>query len=443
MKKLFIALTATLIMKGLMAQVPQKMSYQAVIRDTDGNLITNQAIGVKISILDSSTTAVYVETHNDSTNANGLISLVIGNGTPVTGVFSDINWSKSPIFIKTETDPTGGTIYSISGTSELLSVPYALYSSNGGIPGPEGPQGPKGDSGAVGPQGIQGDPGPDGPQGPKGDTGIVGPQGLQGIQGIPGPKGDTGAVGPQGPQGTFATGNVVGDMQYWDGTQWVMIPGGESGHGLSLTNCHGIPQWGPCPLEVTDVDGNVYSTVAIDSQIWMSENLNVTKFRNGDPIPTMSDTAVNDTTSIYQWSYDENDSLAGVYGRLYTWYAVSDSRNVCPIGWHLPSDVEWTTLITYLGGDVAAGGKLKETGLSHWKNPNTSADNSSGFTALPGGIRNAFAVFNSINNNGSWWSSTALDATRAWYRYLAYNSSSANRTANQKVLGLSVRCVKD
>lgn len=141
-------------MASLWAQSPDKMSYQAVIRDASSNLITNQAVGMQISILQGSAsgTAVYVETQTPSTNANGLVSIEIGAGTLVSGNFSMIDWTNGPYYFKTETDPAGGTNYSISGTTEFLSVPYALYAENSGssLPGPQGPQGeqgPKGDSG--------------------------------------------------------------------------------------------------------------------------------------------------------------------------------------------------------------------------------------------------------------------------------------------------------
>jgi hypothetical protein len=127
----------------LLSQAPQNMSYQAVIRDVGGNLITNSTVGVQISILQGSSggTAVFVETHSALTNANGLLSITIGNGTLVSGMFNAINWASGPYFLKTETDPSGGTNYTISGTSQLLSVPYALYAATGGTPGPTGPPG--------------------------------------------------------------------------------------------------------------------------------------------------------------------------------------------------------------------------------------------------------------------------------------------------------------
>ena len=146
-----VTLAYLLINSSIFAQAPQKMSYQAVIRNTSGALVSSASVGMQISILQGSSTgtAVYVETQTPSTNANGLVSIEIGGGTIVSGNFSTINWANGPYFIKTETDPTGGTVYTITGTNELMSVPYALFSANG-TPGPAGPQGIQGIPGPIG-----------------------------------------------------------------------------------------------------------------------------------------------------------------------------------------------------------------------------------------------------------------------------------------------------
>jgi len=151
MKKIYSILAGLLLTASVFAQAPQKISYQAVIRNSSNTLITSAPIGMQISVLQGSAggTAVYVETQTPSTNANGLASVEIGGGTVVSGNFSTINWANGPYFIKTETDPTGGTVYTITGTNELMSVPYALFSANG-TPGPAGPQGIQGIPGPVG-----------------------------------------------------------------------------------------------------------------------------------------------------------------------------------------------------------------------------------------------------------------------------------------------------
>ncbi len=209
MKKIFTLIGAVLLTASMFAQAPQKMSYQAVIRNSANTLITSTSVGVKVSVLQGSATgtAVYAETHAATTNANGLVALEIGNGTPITGTFSAIDWANGPYFIKTETDPAGGTNYSIVGTSQMLSVPYALYSLNG-TPGPQGPTGPTGADGATGAQGATG---ATGPTGADGVTGPIGPTGADGATGVTGPVGADGPTGPTGPTGsTGATGPIGG-----------------------------------------------------------------------------------------------------------------------------------------------------------------------------------------------------------------------------------------
>jgi hypothetical protein len=214
--KFYLIVVVLLAAASVFAQAPQKMSYQAVIRSSNNALITSTSVGMKISILQGTPagTVAYSEIQTPSTNANGLVSLEIGAGTAVTGTFSAINWAAGPYFIKTETDPTGGTAYTIAGTNELMSVPYALFSVNGtpGATGATGPQGPIGLTGATGPIGLTGatgaagSVGATGPQGPIGLTGATGATGPQGPIGL---TGATGATGPQGPIGlTGAAGSV-------------------------------------------------------------------------------------------------------------------------------------------------------------------------------------------------------------------------------------------
>lgn len=208
---------------------------------------------------------------------------------------------------------------------------------------------------------------------------------------------------------------------------------------------------------VTDYDGNVYKTVTIGTQVWMAENLKTTKYADGTAIPLVNTNSTWDaltaTRKAYCW-YDDNITNKATYGALYTWAAAmkgavsvtanpSGIQGVCPTGWHLPSDAEWTTLTTYLGGTSVAGGKLKETGRTHWNSPNTGATNETGFTALPGGYRGTNGTFDLVWTHGNWWSATEGDATAAWNRYMYYNSSDVNRNNIYKAAGFSVRCVRD
>jgi uncharacterized protein (TIGR02145 family) len=197
---------------------------------------------------------------------------------------------------------------------------------------------------------------------------------------------------------------------------------------------------------IKDIEGNIYHTVTIGTQVWMVENLKTTKYRNGDLIGTTTPSTLDiygESTPKYQWAYEGKESNVVTYGRLYTCYVVTDSRNVCPVGWHIPSDAEWTELTDYLGGDSIAGGKLKEVGLTHWLSPNEGASNSSGFTALPCGFRYPDGAFHSIGDYGIWWSATEGGGANAWDRYIYYGCACVGRYDDVREAGFSVRLVRD
>jgi uncharacterized protein (TIGR02145 family) len=197
---------------------------------------------------------------------------------------------------------------------------------------------------------------------------------------------------------------------------------------------------------VQDIGGNVYTIITIGKQGWMKENLKTTRYSNGDSIRTTTPITLditNEPTPKYQWAYDGDESNVEIYGRLYTWYAAIDDRNICPTGWHVPTDTDWSTLITYLVGESVAGGKLKETGITHWKSPNTGATNESGFTALPGGYRYRNGTFYDIGGTGNWWSSTEVSTINAWCYTMYSNLKNVNKHYGKKTNDLSVRCVRD
>ena len=195
---------------------------------------------------------------------------------------------------------------------------------------------------------------------------------------------------------------------------------------------------------VSDVDGNVYQTVTICNQTWTKTNLNVTKYRNGDVIPQVQDATQWASLTTGAWCYYNNDPANGsIYGKLYNWHAVKDPRGLAPVGYHIPTDGEWTSLTTCLGGESVAGGKMKEAGTTHWTSPNTGATNESGFTGLPGGYRNDIGTFYSIISFGYWWSSSERDATDAYDHNLDYSEVVADRDNDDKREGYSVRCLKD
>ena len=205
----------------------------------------------------------------------------------------------------------------------------------------------------------------------------------------------------------------------------------------------------PASVTVTDIDGNVYKTVTIGNQVWMAADLKTTRYRNGDPIGTTSPATLDigsESTPKYQWAYAGDESTVATYGRLYTWYAATDSRNVCPAGWHVSTDAEWQTLIDFLGGDKAAQGKLKEAGTTHWHSPNTDATNESGFTALPGGNRFNNEPFAGLGYGSHWWTATEYDARFAWRRIMVNSTlSPMDHTGGwaDKKIGWHVRCLKD
>ncbi len=396
MKNIYTLVSAVLLSVSLWAQAPAKMSYQSVIRGANNTLVIEKTVGVRISILQGNETgsSVYSELHTPTTNSNGLASLSIGGGKNTTGDFVKIDWSKGPYFVKTETDVAGGTNYQLTAVSELMSVPYALYAANS-------QPGPKGDKGEPGNQGIQGQ---------KGDT----------------------------PQIKVSV-SLTGDTLKFDNGNFVLISG------ISLANHKPTSGYGP---NISDVDGNTYKTVYIGTQQWMAENLKVSNYNDGTAIPNVTDNTQWQNNTTGAWSYYNNDVANNAkYGKLYNWYAVTktsnSNKNVCPTGWHVPTDAEWTVLTDYLGGSSVAGGKMKEVGTSSWNNPNTDATNTSLFTGLPGGYRNYFGNYYYIGINGYWWSSSERDTNNAWNRNLIYNYGNAFIDGSNKRNGLSVRCLRD
>ena len=196
-------------------------------------------------------------------------------------------------------------------------------------------------------------------------------------------------------------------------------------------------------LPLYDIDGNGYDTIHIGNQIWMKQNLKTTHYNNGVFIYNYVDNSSWENISIGGRCYYANDSLTNVnlYGAIYNWYAVS-TGNLCPIGWHVPTDNEWSILETYLGGSSIAGGKLKEIGTSHWSSPNTGATNETNFTALPGGYRD-LSLYTGINTNADWWSSTSCSNNSAWLRGTYFYSSQLSRSSFPISYGSSVRCIKN
>ncbi len=342
----------------LLAQAPQGIPYQAVARNASGQAIASTAVKVRFSIRDSIATGAikYQETHNPTTSTLGLFSVNVGLGTIVSGTFSGINWGKNAKFLQVELDPAGGTAYTNLGTTQMMSVPYALHAN---------------------------------------------------------------AI-------KFIT-SFSGDTLYSGGGNFLIIPG------ISASN----QQY---ELPVTDIDGNVYQTVRIGNQVWMKENLKVSKYKNGDNVPTgLSGGVWQSTTSGAFGVYNNYNGNNVTYGKLYNWYAVKDSRGLCPNGWHVPSKNEWIVLTSYLGGTSIAGGKMRLVSAL-WKSPNAGASNESGFSGLPGGYLNDVGAANLEGDYGYWW----YFDNNAYYGYTSSFDSNFNHiSGDNKQFGYSVRCLKD
>jgi uncharacterized protein (TIGR02145 family) len=364
LRRHFIALCATSLITNYFsqktsAQAPQGIPYQAIARNASGVAIENTAVKVRFSIRDSIATGAikYQETHNPTTSALGLFSVNVGMGTVVSGTFSGINWGKNAKFLQVELDPAGGSSYTDLGTTQMMSVPYALYA-------------------AELPLRISN----------SGDTLFIGNQKIQ-IS------------------------------------------------GLSSTRNNGP--------EITDIDGNVYQSIKIGNQTWMKENLRVSRYRNGDMIITGLGNANWSSSTMGAWSnYNDSPAFDVVYGKLYNWYAVSDQRNLCPLGWHIPSSAEYSILFDNLGGSTAAGGKMK-LNSSIWQSPNVGVSNSSGFSWIPGGSRTN-GNFMELGIISGAWSSTPTFSNLDAFVYTATNQSiTIGTNSASKNSGWPVRCLKD
>ncbi len=420
---LIIALAHLLINSSIFAQAPQKMSYQAVIRNSSGALTTSTAVGMQISILQGTETGtvVYAETQMPTTNINGLVSIEIGSGTEVTGTFEGINWANGPYFIKTETDPTGGTNYTISGTTELMSVPYALFSANG-TPGPQGPAGA---------------------QGPTGLTGAIGPAGTNGTNGID---------GATGPAGTFPPGTVAGEMNYWNGTAWVAVAPGTNGQ--NLTFCDGVPTWGPCqpqfPAGTVNCAAGVTAVVDVTNpttgKIWMDRNLGATQVAT-------SSTDVNSYGDLYQWGRRADGHQCRTSATIATLSSVDQPAHGnfilapgSPYDWRSPQNTNLWQGVNGVNNPCPSGYRIPTETEINAERLSWSQNNSVGAFASPlklpmAGYRNSSnGSLSNVGASGYYWSSTVSGTSS---RYLYFASSNAYMFGDGRAPGLTVRCLKD
>ncbi len=375
------------------SQAPQKINFQSVIRNNLGEVQSNKSVSLKISIQSGSMmdTTVYSEKHLKTTDASGLLSLKIGTGTVIMGRFDSIKWGKSPHFIKLEADFSGGNNFVLLGTQELMSVPYAFHSNTA-------------DS-------------------------LVGGVNLKDIK------------------------DELTNLKLSISSLNENINSLRSGLLFSQNYLNQLENQTP----LVDIDGNTYQKVVIGSQIWMKENLRVSRYSNGDPIPIVTD---NNTwfNSYYSrlgmrcWYNNDSLTYENPYGKLYNWFVIMDNRGICPFGWHVSTDAEWTILVNYLGGESVAGGKMKTTGNTYWNGGwstnyngiNIGATNESGFSAFPGGRR--YDIFSGIGNGSVFWSSPGNTNNIGWNYGLDNDIVNIIRGSlgwGFESLGASVRCIKD
>ncbi len=407
MKKAFTLLAAILIFTNVWSQSPEKMSYQAVIRNSSDVLVTNTPVGMQISILQGSETGtvVYIETQTPTTNANGLVTIEIGSDAG----FASIDWANGPYFIKTETDPTGGTSYSITGTSQLLSVPYALHAKTA--------------------ESIEGGISETDPVFTAWDK-------STGISITESQISDLGTYIETETDPSVPTGTQTGEMQYWNGTAWVTVAAGDEGQVLTFIG--GVPTW-----IIQLQEGEVQNPTT--GKIWMDRNLGASQVAtsstdtaaygdlyqwgraaDGHESRTSGTTSILSTTdtpghsdfiinvsNLYDWRSLSNDNL---------WQGAGGINNPCPSGYRLPTITEW------------------DAERTSWSSNNTAGAFASPLKLPLAGYRHSSNSFYDAGSLGSYWSSTVFSYIA---QYLNFGSSGATCGAQYRADGLSVRCIKD
>jgi uncharacterized protein (TIGR02145 family) len=367
------------------AQSPNAISFQGILKKANGSALSMKLVKVKTSILQSSPsgTTTYAETQSVTTSKEGVFALQIGKGTPSTGDFGSIKWGSNNWYVKTEVDTTNaGTSYFDFGTQQLLSVPYALHAQQSAS--------------------IQ----------------IMSTTDRQALTDLK--------------PGLMILNSTTNTIDVYNGIEWV-----------SFYSSYKAPTASPGPIGI-DQNGMNFKTVQIGNQLWMAENLKTNKYRNGDPIPMVSDVAAWSNQTAGASCFYNNDSSQLNRGLLYNWYTTIDSRNVCPTGWHVPSDAEWTTLVNYLGGNSTAGTKLKEFQLNTWQGT-SPGDNSSGFSGISVGIRSGGGQFSQQGMLTDWWTMTEISGTptKAYSYEVSNNGTNATRAQSFKSMGISIRCIHD
>ncbi len=454
-KLILVVLLFIVIAQHLTAQAPQSIPYQAVVRNADGSVMANAALTLTFKMHDvaATGTVVYQETHSLVSNDQGLVSCSVGNGTVVQGSFAGINWGSGAKFMQVLMNAGNGDVD--LGTQQLMSVPYALYSN-----------------------GVHVNVSATGDTLTIGGNDIVVP-GISAANVVYGCTDNTACnynglanqndnsclfIGAACDDGNANTINDIinsnctcmGTIINSSGIGAQVLPGIATcaNEYISVTGCAGQTS--------LDYDGRTYDLVEIGGQCWFADNLATDQYRNGDLIPT----GFNDfawaqlTTGAYSINADLTSNDA-IYGKLYNWFCSVDSRGLCPTGWHVPTDCEWMYLEFQLGCPLIdldregwagplVGGQLKSLYL--WNSPNLGASNSTGFSAIPGGIRHVnnqswsspTVAYTAHGLNGIWWTSTTDGSTLALSRELSSQSNLIGREwFNSEQSGLSIRCIKD
>lgn len=443
-------------------QVPQKFSYQAVLRNADGTVIANQAVNVKISLHKTSTsgTIVYSEVHNPTTTAQGVVNLSIGGGTEQSTSFSSIPWGES-IFIQIEVKKASEATYQNMGTSQILSVPYALTAGSVKevVSQPSASDTDpifvvKNKEGkivfAVYQTGVKVFVEDSPTKGTKGGFAVGGLSGQSkgGVEYLSITPDSSKIIFNEpttikGTKGGFAVGGlsnksyakneyfkVTKDSSYFSTTVYAQADIITSG---TVSVNVGTPS-----DKITDADGNPYQTVKIGSQIWMKENLRTLHFNEGTAIKT-------DSVNVY--NYTSNIDTITKYGRLYAYNVIYNNLNVCPIGWHVPTNNDWITLITFVGGpdwsvnSLLTARKLMDTTSGLWLNTNLSVNNITGFSARPGGQGSVSAswFYSGLGSTGVWWKKEPIPS----YFRIDGNTGEIQMGEGSNMDGNSIRCIKD
>ncbi len=475
MKRHLLFFILSVISLAIAAQAPQAFNYQAVLREASGQLIQDQQVRMRMSILQGSATGtlVYKENHLCTTNGFGQVNLGIGNGTVEAGNFAQINWTSGTYFLKTEVDPAGGVNYTTLGATQLIAVPYALHAaSSGSLPSMTTQQ-------------------RDALQNPVNGMTInnlttnclnyyVNARWYE-VCGDCTPLPTPANAGPDQLDISDTTATLAGNNPAVGAGIWTIVSGtggtvvnasspasgfhGKAGTVYTLkwtisTPCGtsedlvdiGFSIVQPCPnLPTVLYGGQTYHTVLIGTQCWLRENLNI-------------GTRINSTATGYQqtnngviekYCYNNDPANCTLYGGLYEWpeamqySSTEESQGICPAGWHVPSDSDWSELVTFAGGFSVAGGKLKQAGSIQegtglWHAPNEGATNESGFTALPAGVRsNSMGYFNGLGYDGYFWTSSQENDNDAFYLFMNYDYPDVYLTILNKRNGFSVRCLRN